>query len=127
MLAYYISGSNAFTIRVGQVTPISGSYNFGSMQLQNMMTLENSTASLTGVTYNAYESMLSFTASISDTVVGAQYRAQLGDAGDINSLWNGSFSVFTSQSIDKPNYTNQIPLEDVFKSRLSTNEYIILE
>jgi hypothetical protein len=49
--------------------------------------------------------------------VGTQYRAKLaawqsgsGQALDSNIIWHGSFSVFQSQSISKPEYTNQIPL-----------------
>jgi hypothetical protein len=120
MLAYYISGSNTFTIR----TAPTGSTTL-TLHLQDMMTLRNQSSSVSPYTYNTWESMLSFTASIQSASVGAEYRAYISDG--TSSIWNGSFNVFTSQSIDKANYENQIPLEDVYKSRLSTNEYIILE
>jgi len=120
MLAYYISGSNTFTIR----TAPTGSTTL-TLHLQDMMTLRNQSSSISPYTYNTWESMLSFTASIQSASIGAEYRAYISDG--TSSIWNGSINVFTSQSIDKANYENQIPLEDVYKSRLSTNEYIILE
>jgi hypothetical protein len=119
MLAYYQSGSNIFTMR----TAPTGSSNL-VLHLQNMMTLTDSSSSISPYSYNAYESMLSFTASLTASV-GAEYRAYI--TSGTSSIWNGSIQVYTSQSIDKPNYTNQIPLEDAYVSRVSTNEYIILE
>ena len=119
MLAYYQSGSNIYTIR----TAPTGSTSL-TLYLQDMLTLKNTSSSISPYTYNAYESMLSFTASLTASI-GAEYRAYI-TSGDTN-IWNGSIQVYTSQSIDKPNYTNQIPLEKEFKSRISTNEYIILE
>jgi hypothetical protein len=120
MLAYYISGSNIFTFR----TAPTGSSNL-TLHLQNMMTLKNSSSSISPYTYNAYESMLSFTASISSSLVGGEYRAYISDG--TSSIWNGSVQVYTSQSVDKANYENQIPLEQVYKSNLTENEYIILD
>ena len=120
MQAYYISGSNVFTIR----TKPTGSSNL-TLNLQNMYTLVNTSSSIAQYTYNAYESLLSFTCSIQSASIGAEYRATINDG--TCSIWNGSINVFTSQSIDKPNYTNQIPLEEVYVSHLTDNEYIILE
>lgn len=120
MQPYYISGSNVFTIR----TKPTGSSDL-TLHLQNMMSLTNTSSSITNYTYNAYESMLSFTASIASASVGDEYRAYISDT--TCSIWHGSISVFTSQSIDKPNYTNQIPLEQVYVSNLTENEYIILD
>jgi hypothetical protein len=120
MLAYYISGSNSYTIR----TAPTASSNL-TLHLQDMYLLTNQTSSVSPYTYNAYESMLTFTASINNPQVGYEYRAYISDG--TSSIWNGSFQVYTSQSIDKPNYTNQIPLEDVYISRESDNEYIILD
>jgi hypothetical protein len=120
MLAYYISASNEYTIR----TAPTGSTSL-TLHLQDMMTLRNQSSSINPYTFNSYESMLSFTASIVSASVGAEYRAYISDG--TSSLWNGSIQVYTSQSGDKFNYTNQIPLEDVYVSRLSTNEYIILD
>jgi hypothetical protein len=120
MLAYYQSGSNYFTVRTA---PTSSSTL--SLHLQNMMTLKEVSSSITPYTYNAYESILYFTASISNAIVGDEYRAYI--TSGTSSIWNGSLQVYTSQSVDKPNYTNQIPLEQVYKSRLSDNEYVILD
>lgn len=119
MLAYYQSGSNVFTIR----TAPTASSNL-TLHLQDMSTLQNSSSSISPYSYNAYESMLSFTASLTASV-GAEYRAYISDG--VSEIWHGSINVFTSQSVDKANYENQIPLEEVYKSRVSTNEYIILE
>ena len=124
MLTYFTSGSNVWTFRVQP----TGSSNL-TLHLQDMTTLQNSTASLSNYSYDAYESELSFTASQVSTLVsasvGTQFRAYITDT--TCSIWHGSISVFTSQSIDKPNYVNQIPLEDVYVSNVTDNEYIILD
>jgi hypothetical protein len=120
MLAYYISGSNIFTFR----TAPTGSSNL-TLHLQDMMTLRNSSSSISPYTYNSYESMLSFTASLTSSFIGDEYRAYISDG--TSSIWHGSIQVYTSQSVDKANYENQIPLEQVYKSNLTDNEYIILE
>jgi hypothetical protein len=99
------------------------------MHLQNMTTLVNTSASISNYTYDPYESKLAFTGSQISTLasasVGEQYRAYISDT--TCSIWHGSISVFTSQSINKPTYVNQIPLEDVYISNVTDNEYIILD
>jgi hypothetical protein len=117
MLTYFISGSNDYTIRIAPTT--SSAY---TMSLQDMTRLTNTTASLSGITYNTYESMLSFTASISESVIAEEYRAFITNGSD--TLWNGSVQVFTSQSINKPVYKTQ---NDGFISHDSSNEYVIID
>lgn len=125
MLTYFTSASNDYQIRVSNTsTDIT-------MSLQNMSTLENSNASLSGVEIvNQYESLLAFTASISGAVSGDEYRVTIVVSGSDEPIYNGSLQVFVSQSEDKPSYRNQVPLaengEDNFKSRTSSNSYIIL-
>ena len=123
MLSYFISGSNTYTIRTQPAA--SNDY---TMSLQDMTTQVNTTASLSGITYNAYESMLAFTASISGAVTAAEYRAKIINDGE--DIWHGSVQVYASQSwIDsgKSSYKNQIPLDDAFISNVSENKYIILD
>jgi len=124
MLTYYSSSNNVWTFRVQP----TGSSNL-TMYLQDMTTLVDTSASISSYKYNAYESELSFTGSLIPTLVsasvGTQYRAYINDT--TCSIWHGSISVFTSQSVDKPNYVNQIPLEDVYVSNVTDNEYIILD
>jgi len=124
MLTYYSSSKNVWTFRVQP----TGSSNL-TMYLQDMTTLVDTSASISSYKYNAYESELSFTGSLIPTLVsasvGTQYRAYINDT--TCSIWHGSISVFTSQSVDKPNYVNQIPLEDVYVSNVTDNEYIILD
>ena len=123
MLTYFSSGSNVWTFRV-QPTGSSAL----TLHLQDMTTQVNTSASLS-YNYDAYESKLSFTASQVQTLVsasvGTQYRAYISDT--TCSIWHGSISVFTSQSVDKNNYVNQIPLEDVYISNVSENEFVILD
>lgn len=123
MLTYFSSGSNVWTFRV-QPTGSSAL----TLHMQDMTTQVNTSASLT-YSYNDYESMLSFTASQVPTLVsasvGTQYRAYISDT--TCSIWHGSIQVFTSQSIDKPSYVNQIPLEDVYISNVTENEFVILD
>lgn len=124
MLTYYSSGSNVLTLRVQP----TGSSNL-TLHLQDMITLTNTSKSLSNYSYDAYESKLSFSASQVPTLVSAsvasEYRAYISDT--TCSIWHGSINVFTSQSLDKTNYVNQIPLEDVYISNVTDNEYIILD
>jgi hypothetical protein len=98
------------------------------MSLQDKTTQANSTASLSGVTYNGYESLLSFTASINNTNVAQEFRATL--LNGTTDIWHGSIQVFMSQSNApqyKPIYANQIPLDNNEVSHVSTNQYVILD
>ncbi len=117
MLAYHISQSNSFAIRTEPTA--SNEY---TMSLQDMYLLTDSTMSLTDITYNGYESLLQFTASISGAYVGAEYRATLY-TGD-TPIWHGSVQCYVSQSTDKTVYENQIP---PVVSHASENRYIILQ
>jgi hypothetical protein len=117
MLTYFISGSNGYTLRTSQTTS-----NAFTMSLQDMTRLTNTTATLTGISYNDCESMLSFTASISDSLTAEEYRAFITDG--TTTIWNGSVQVFASQSIDKPEYKTQ---NDGFISHPSANEYVIID
>lgn len=116
MQSYYLSGSNEVVIRVESTTSDTFTLN-----LQNMETLLNTTQSLSAE-YTSSESILKFTADISGAYEGAEYRAYITD-GDSNNIWNGTFGVFESASVDKSSYVNQ--LSDDFKSNVTTNEYII--
>jgi len=124
MLAYYISGSNNYSIRVEP----TGSSNL-VLQLQDMYTLVNTSSSISAsgrpYTYNPYEGILNWTASLTQSIVGEQYRAYITDG--TSSIWHGSISVFASQSINKPAYVSQLGVEEVYVSNVTDNEYIIIE
>lgn len=124
MLTYYSSSNNVWTFRVQP----TGSSNL-TLHLQDMYTLENTSASLSNYSYDAYESKLSFTGSQVQTLVsasvGTQYRAYISDT--TCSIWHGNINVFTTQPVNKSSYINQIPLEDVYVSNVTDNEYIILD
>lgn len=127
MLAYHISQSNSYTIR----TQPTASSEF-TMSMQDMYTLQNTTMSLSGITYNGYESMLGFTASVSGAIVGSEYRLTLYNSGaanlpynvDGNAIWHGSLQAYSSASIDKSVYENQIP---PVISHNSENRYVIID
>ena len=126
MQAYHISQSNGYTFR----TQPTGSNEF-TMSLQDMYTLQNLTMSMASMSYNPYESFIAFTGSISASYIAAEYRATLYNSGASNlpgnatgnAIWQGSFQVYTSQSVDKSVYENQIP---PITSHASENRYIIL-
>ena len=124
MLTYYSSSNNVWTFTVQP----TGSSNL-TLHLQDMYTLVNTSASLSNYAYNPYQSTLSFTGSQVPTLVsasvGSQYRAYISDT--TCSIWHGSVQVYTSQSLNKTSNVNQIPLQDVYKSNVSDNEYIILD
>lgn len=120
MLTYITSGSNAYTIR----TEPTASNSF-TMSLQDMTTQINSTASLSGLTYNGYESLLSFTASINNTNIAQEFRAKL--LNGTTEIWHGSIQVYMSQS-NAPQYKSTYQQQnDQYISNVSTNEYIIMD
>lgn len=119
MLAYYISQSNDYTFR----TEPTSSNEF-TMSLTDMMGLNTFTASMSEVTYSAYESILAFTASIQSASVAGEYRATILNSGSVEPIWHGSIQVYASQSIDKTGYENQ---NTQYVSHVSENKYIIMQ
>ena len=119
MLPYYISQSNQYTFR----TQPTGSTIF-SMVLQDMTTQYNTIASISGLTYEPYESFVSFSMDISGATVGGEYRATLLNSGSIEPIWNGSIQVYASQSVDKAVYENK---NTQYISNVSENHYIIMD
>lgn len=122
MLSYYISASNISTVRINQAC----SNAVGLMwETENLYTFQKTTASLGNYTYDKYQSLLTFTASLTNPIVGDEFRVKIYDTGSV--YWHGSVQVFTSQSVDKSEPNNQIPLEDIYISHETENEYIILD
>jgi hypothetical protein len=89
-----------------------------------MYTLETTTASLSNIYYEPYESYIQFTASISGAIVGAEYRVELLDSGKSAPIWHGSLQVYASQSLNKAVYENQ---NTQYTSHVSENRYVILD
>lgn len=116
MLTYYPDQSNIFTIRT---TQFSGSP--VSMSLQDMYTLTNTTGSITGISYDPYESILSFTGSINPVSDGDQFRVELSSNQQV--IWNGTIQVVGDPAPSKAVYQTQ---NTQYTSSLSSNEYIIM-
>lgn len=116
MISYYITGSNNFTFRTEDLT--SGSAL--TLNLQNMYTLVNTSQSITGYSFNEYENILGFTASIASASVGDEWRATI-TSGSVE-VWAGSIQVYTSES-NNTTYTNQ---NTQYISHETENEYIIM-
>lgn len=122
MLSYYISQSNITTVRINQAcSNAAGLF----LETENLYTFQKTTSSLGNYTYDKYQSLLTFTASLSNEIVGDEFRIKIYDTGSV--YYHGSIQVFTSQSVDKAEPNNQIPLEDIYISHQSQNEYIILQ
>lgn len=121
MLGYHVSQSNEYTFRVQP----TASAEF-TMSLQDMTTLRNFTASMSGITYEPYESYISCSIFISGTIVGEEYRATLLNSGSLEPIWHGSFQTFMSSSTpnDKADYENQ---NTQYKSHVSENRYVIMD
>ena len=116
MLDYYTTGSNVFTLRTED-------FNSGStinLNLENMYTLVKTSSSISGYSFNDYENLLQFTASIASSSVAGEYRATI-TSGSVE-LWAGSIQVYTSQS-NVTVYTNQ---NQQYISNQSDNQYIIM-
>lgn len=116
MQAYYLTGSNLFTIRTQDMnsTPTL------TLRLENMYTLVDTTSSISTYTFDTYENLLQFTASISGAIVGGEYRARI--VSGTTDIWNGSIQVYQSQSLNTT-YTNQ---NNQYISHITDNEYIIM-
>lgn len=119
MIKYYISASNITTLRV---KPLCGTAL--DWEAENLFTYQKESSSLGSYDYDGYKSILVFTASLDNPKTGEQYRIVIKDGN--KEVWNGSLEVFTSQSIDKVNPANQIPLEQQYISNETENEFIIL-
>lgn len=122
MQSYYISQSNSYTFRT---EPTASTLNEFTMSLTDMTTLQTFTASMSDITYEGYESMIGFTASISGAIVASEYRARLynGTPSGSAEIWRGTIQVYASQSIDKAVYENQ---NKQYVSNESENKYIIM-
>jgi len=119
MLSYFISQSNNYVFR----TQPTASSEF-TMSLTDMTTLETFTGSITSMSFEGYESYVSFSLSISGAIVGEEYRATLYNSGSIGPIWNGSVQVYASQSLDKAVYENK---NKQYISHVSENRYIIMD
>ncbi len=134
MLTYFLPGYNTYKIRTKQIP--SGS-NFLRVDVQNMLTLDDYSFlnSPNQWSYDECESIVnvSFNLDIAlDVNVGDEYRIFLTPAITsstrpftyLDPVWHGSLQVFASQSVDKTGYVNQIPVDEEFISRQSTNEFV---
>lgn len=116
MISYFITGSNNYTFRTEDIN--SGSAL--TLQLENMYTLANTSQSITNYSFNEYENILSFTASISGAIVGDEWRAYI--VSGTTSVWHGSIQVYSTES-NNTTYTNQ---NNQYISHITDNEYIIM-
>ncbi len=116
MQSYYLSGSNTNTFRIKETNNPTF-----TIYYENMQTLTEVTQSL-NAEYTSSESIIKFDADIDGAIDGGQYRAYLED-GDNNEVWNGTYKVFSSASLDKSVY--QSKLDNNYKSNVTNNEFII--
>lgn len=135
MLTYILPGYNSYKIRTAQI--LSGS-NYLNVAVQNMLTNDDYQFALNPGqwTYDPCESIadISFNLDIAlNPIVGDEYRVVLSPGHLVSSslviedpVWHGSLQVFASQSVDKVNYVNQIPLDGDEISHTSINEYVIM-
>jgi hypothetical protein len=144
MLTYFKGDYNDYCIRV---QPIPSGSTHLSLEIQDMTTLRNYGLFFSPGqwSYSEYESFVSFSVDLdvttfSEAPQGNEFRMTLYPAafpsGSVilaptsDYVWRGSIAFFVSQSEDKPNYVNQIPLpvngEYPIDSHTSTNRYIII-
>lgn len=120
MLSYYVSQSNSYTIRTQDT-----SSNEFTMSLQDMYQLTNITASLISASFTPYENLFAFTASITSSIIGGEYRAKLYNSGSTEPIWHGTIQVYMSQSVAKSDYETQITQYVSHESLNEYKEYII--
>lgn len=121
MLSYFGTGSNNFSIHTQTFNSSSASL---VLNLEDMYTLTTQSFAITGsafISYNDYESILSFSLQIPTTSVAYEYRLDLTNNG--STIYNGTMQVYASQSVNKTGYQNQ---NTQYKSKLTGNEFIIM-
>ena len=132
MLTYFLGGYNNYHIRTKQIP--SGS-NILAVVTQNMTTQEDFAFNAGSWSYNECESMVGITFNLEialNPIPGDEYRIWLRPAitssttpyTEYPSIWDGSLQVFASQSINKSAYVNQIPVDEEFISRDSSNTFV---
>jgi hypothetical protein len=122
MLSYFGTGSNTFSIHTQTFTSSSASL---VLNVQDMYLLTTQSFSITGsafVSYDSYESILSFSLQLPTTSVAYEYRLELQNT--CSTIYNVTMQVYASQSVNKTEYVNQ---NTQYKSRLSGNEFIIIQ
>jgi hypothetical protein len=82
--------------------------------------LVNTSQSISGYSFNDYENILGFTASISGARTGDEWRATI--QSESVEVWHGTIQVYTSES-NNTAYTTQ---NDQYVSHITDNEYIIM-
>ena len=127
MLTYIQDITNSYNIRTA---PISSSVSKLALNLQDMYTLKNEVAVIDTFTYDRCESILSFNLNLTSSATfnmttAGEWRAYITPSGsnETSAVWHGSMQAFVSQSVDKANYENQIPLDNNEVSHASTNAY----
>ena len=144
MLTYIKGGVGQFCIRV---EPIPSQSTHLGFEIVDMTTQEDYGFYLEEGewSYSDYESFVSFsanldTATFQEAPKGNQFHLNLFPAYFVSgaqfitqlpSVYKGSIQFIESQSEDKPNYVNQIPLPEngihPYKSEVSNNTFIILQ
>ena len=121
MLSYFGSGSNNFSIHTQTFTSSSANLR---LDLEDLYLLTTQSFSITGsafISYNSYESILSFSLQIPTTSVAYEYQVSIFNGS--SSIYYGSMQVYASQSVNKVDYVNQ---NTQYKSKLTGNEFIIM-
>lgn len=120
MLSYYISQSNEFVVR----TRNTGSNDAFTLKLEDMLTYATSSYDLSGsYSFNPYENIFTFSQSLEGIVeTGQEFLVEISGSNS-GSIYFGSMQIFSSQSVDKVNYTTQ---NDEFVSNVTDNDYIVL-
>jgi hypothetical protein len=122
MLSYFGTGSNYFSIHTQPFASASANL---VLHIEDMYLLTTQSFSITGsafISYDNYESILSFSLDLPITNTGYEYRLSLENTGSV--IYNGTLQVYASQSVNKTEYVNQ---NSQYKSRLSGNEFIIIQ
>lgn len=122
MLSYFGTGSNNFSIHTQTFTSASANL---VLNVEDLYLLTTQSFAITGsafISYNDYESILSFSLQLPTTSVAYEYQLTLLNNG--SNIYNGTMQVYASQSVDKTQYVNQ---NTQYKSKLTGNEYIIMQ
>lgn len=122
MLSYFGTGSNNFSIHTQTFTSSSANL---VMNVEDLYLLTTQSFAISGsafISYEPYESILSFSLQLPTTSVAYEYQLTLLNNG--SNIYNGTMQVYASQSVDKTQYVNQ---NTQYKSKLTGNEFIIMQ
>lgn len=123
MLSYFISQSNYFSIRTETMNSSSLNLTASLENMYSYVTQSVAISASTFISYNQYESILSFSLDLGSSITADEYYISILNGSSVSaSVYSGTIQVYEPQIVSKSEYLNQ---NQQYKSHNTSNEYII--